>query len=120
MSYCRFSSMDWACELYCYESAQGYVTHVASNKPVGEIPKAEHLFRVESLPEFLKAHEAQMQWLETCERADIGKPHDGETFTDATLEDFLLTLQMLKAEGYVFPDDVIETVLEEIAEEAQP
>ena len=30
MAYCRWSSEDYQCDLYCYESKEGYVTKVAT------------------------------------------------------------------------------------------
>ena len=35
MSYCRFSSMNWKCEVYVYENVHGgWTTHVAGNKRI--------------------------------------------------------------------------------------
>jgi hypothetical protein len=44
----------------------------------------------------------------------LGLPHDGESFNDETLEDFLARLLMLREAGYRFPDYVLERVREEI------
>lgn len=114
MSFCRWSSMDFGCDLYCYESDQGYMTHIACNRVVGDIPRAEHLLTKETLTEFCSALTEQHKFLDTAERKTIGLPYDGETFCDATLEEFLTTLNVLKDVGYVFPDYVIESVQEEI------
>ena len=41
MSYCRWSSDNWKCDLYCYEDVSGGITtHVAGNRIVGDIPEA--------------------------------------------------------------------------------
>lgn len=106
--------MDFSCDLYCYESDQGYVTHVASNRVVGDIPKTEGLIRPDSIDEFLKAHKEQMKFLDSAERNPIGLPHDGVTFCDTHPEEFMITLRMLRNVGYVFPDYVLECVQEEI------
>ena len=73
MSYCRWSTDDFACDLYCYESAAEYVTHVKS----------------------------------------------GATFIDGDLAGFKARLLSLRAEGYRFPDYVLETVDGEIADGAK-
>ena len=33
MSYCRWSSMDYDCDLYIYESESGFEIHVARRRP---------------------------------------------------------------------------------------
>ena len=39
MAYCRWSSMNWRCDIYCYQHVDGgYTTHVASNRVLGDIP----------------------------------------------------------------------------------
>ena len=107
MSICRWSSMDWSCDLYCYESEQGYVTHVTVNRTVGDIPKVDpSLFldhTEENEQEFFRQHKAQMKFLETAERRPIGLKYDGQTFYDDK-ETLLSRLEMLRAEGYRFPE----------------
>lgn len=116
MSYCRFSSDDWSCDVYCYEDINGgYTTHVATSKAVG-VPKNLHCPATD-FDAFIKSHQEQLQFLETAERRDIGLPFDGQSFNDRDLEGFLETLTMLKKSGYNVPDYVIETVKEEIANE---
>lgn len=41
MSYCRWSSDNWKCDLYCYEDANGYITHVADNRIVKIVKAAD-------------------------------------------------------------------------------
>lgn len=114
MSYCRWSSMDFACDLYCYESDEGYVTHVAANRVVGEVPHIDFNAAPEVMGEQIAA---QHLYLKTAEHAPIGLPHDGETYTDGDLEDFQARLLQLREVGYIFPDYVLETIGEEMAEE---
>ena len=73
--------MDWACDLYAYDSVSGnWVCHVAANRVIGDIPKAAHLFDASNIVAFMEAHRRQMEFLETAKREPIGGPHDGETF----------------------------------------
>ena len=62
MSYCRFSSDDYQCDVYCYASVSGYyVTHVASNRPVldGTLPPAVP-WEKDNADAWLARHEAVM------------------------------------------------------------
>jgi len=106
--------------LYCYESVDGFVTMVACTRHVGEIPETDdsllsdaggdasaHRERIEV---WLSQRKRQHDWLQSCQRAPIGGPHDGATFVDATLEEFLDRLMMLRGCGYLFPDSVIAEV----------
>ena len=117
MSYCRWSSNNWDCDLYCYGSAQGYTTHVANNRINGDIPKEDwQLLYDGKTDEFMVQHNAQMKFLETCTRSPIGLPLDGKTFNDPDLESFLARVLALKAMGYHVPDHVAEAIREEITE----
>lgn len=126
MSYCRWSSDDFGCDLYCYESAEGYVTHVAGSRPVGDVPKVtawpppggDDPAAVANWSQLIVDEmQTQHAFLMKCERAPIGLAFDGETFTDRTLQDFHSRLVMLRANGYRFPDGVLQTILDEIAGE---
>ncbi len=124
MSYCRWSSDDFGCDLYCYGSDRGEETHVASRRIVGEIPKVGPFPRGDAPKEeweaFAARHKAQSEWLKTCEREPIGLAYDGESFLDHSPAEFLETLLMLRAAGYRFPDYVIEDAREEISAIASP
>lgn len=118
MSYCRFSCMDFGCDLYCYEAYDGYITHVASNKFVGDIPKCPPLPESDdevALADWMKAHRAQGEFLDAAPRKPLGLPHDGERFSDATLEDFRARVVMLMAAGYRAPDYLLARIDAEIA-----
>lgn len=116
MSYCRWSSDDFSCDLYCYEHVDGtWTTHVASTRYVGEVPTLPLFPQVADASEWIAAKKAQTSWLSKAETAPIGLPHDGETFKDPTLEAFLSRLLALRSVGYSFPDGVLYTVRQEIA-----
>ena len=38
MSYCRWSSLDYTCDIYAYESAYGYEVHIAHSRRMGPQP----------------------------------------------------------------------------------
>lgn len=117
MSYCRWSSDDFGCDLYCYEDTNGgWTTHVAGKRILGEVPHVDWSLLRSDEAEFWRQHEAQEAYLGTCERKAIGGQNDGATFNDGTLDAFKERLLMLQADGYRFPDYVLTSVDEEIAE----
>lgn len=107
MSFCRWSSMDFSCDLYCYEAETCYVTHVAMSRVVGDIPKVDSSLFLENteenFQEFLSQQKAQFDFLETARREPIGLKYDGQTFYDDK-ETFLVRLKYLREEGYNFPE----------------
>ena len=129
MSYCRWSTDDYQCDLYCYEDGDGYVTHVANLRVLGEIPPLDWTL-LEDPPEgdtrtpedraneFGRQHNAQLAFLNSCERVSIGGPYDGDSFHDYSLEDFRNRLLMLREAGYRFPNEVLLEVAAEMADEA--
>lgn len=100
MSYCRFSSDDFRCDVYVYEHCDGgWYTHVAGNKTLGYIPRRLRLpdpslkvsprsidrlrFRI-WLELYSFSRRIQDWYLDHAPRRDLGLPHDGETFIDGT------------------------------------
>ena len=120
MSYCRWSSDDWQCDIYAYEDVYGgYSIHVASNRRVNieNIPKADH---IKDIPKWIEAHKKQMEWLDkNNELKKIGLPYDGESFREPNLESFKKRMLQLRKTGYNFPDYVLEQIDDELFEEKQ-
>ena len=123
MSYCRWRSDDFACDLYCYEDAAGgWTTHVAGKRILGNIPKVG--FPEQGADDATAATQEWVTWadgirtqhvfLETAEREDIKLRYVGETFNDPTLEAFRARLLELRSLSYRFPDYVLERIDEEI------
>lgn len=115
MSYCRFSCDNWSSDVYCYESEQGYVTHVASSRIVGEVPPIPSFLDVPQ-KEFFDAVRKQNEFIDSAQREPIGLKHDGEMFIDNTPEEMIDRLIYLGGEGYFVPASAIEALAEEITE----
>ncbi len=117
MSYCRFSSHDFQCDVYVYQSAEGWTTHVAGNRLVGDTPiphiDFEQGFATEAFGEQVTA---QMTWIKTARRVPIGLPMDGAMFIDATPGACAEKLENLQALGYRVPQIVIDDLRCEAAE----
>ncbi|WP_256743939.1 hypothetical protein, partial [Cronobacter sakazakii] len=117
MSYCRFSSDNWRSDVYCYESAQGYITHVASSRIIGDVPAIPFFFDVPPA-DFFEAVRKQNEFIESAEREPIGLDHDGDMFIDKTPDEMIDRLIYLSGKGYFVPVSAIESLSEEIKEGA--
>jgi hypothetical protein len=118
MSYCRWSSDDFGCDVYVYESTgDDWLTHVARNRVLGVVPPTPPMHDDPAwIQQYMLAHQAQMAFLETAERAPIGLPHDGESFDDPTPGECADRLEQLRALGYRVPLYAIDALRAEQAE----
>lgn len=115
MSYCRFSCMNFGCDIYAYESITGrFMIHVAAVRVVGEVPKVPHLDEV-TYDEWGEALQEKSEFLQSADRRPIGLKYDGQSFAEPDLESFRSRLVELRELGYVFPDYVLEEVDAELA-----
>lgn len=119
MSICRF--LDYRCDLYIYESAQGIECHVAANRRVDEPKEPDWpICRSdddEAVAQYFADYREFMSNLEACEIVKIGLPYDGDWRTFAEWSELLEYVLMLKETGYWVPDWVIESIREEVTEE---
>ena len=115
MSYCRWSSENFQCDIYCYEHCFGGIAiHVAANRIAIPLPEMPALTE-DSIKDgtWLSAHNRNMDILDTMERLSIGLPYDGQSFSEATYESAVVRLQALRDLGYRFPERVIEGLMED-------
>lgn len=142
MSYCRFSSMNWQCDVYVYEDVSGgWTTHVAGRRrripPIPDLPLhrlpnfggtwSKELRRM-VYPNRINAVCAKLSFtfaafwhnrihmgsLHLIPLRPIGLPHDGARFNDDTPEDCAYTLETLRAAGYVVPQYAIDSLRREV------
>ena len=114
MSYCRWSSMDYQCDLYVYDGADGIVIHVATHRPKYKRPLPTPVPLTPDTQEQYEERYAQV--LALVEEADlepIGGPFDGKSWYDLSHQEAIEVLQQLKATGYQFPESVIDKIREE-------
>jgi hypothetical protein len=132
MSYCRWSSMNWTCDLYCYaDITGGWTTHVTPRRRIDAVPEdrqEDFIAGKISLAEYRQLHCQQIAALARTRFEPLRLPHAGETFHDSTLAEFKLRLLELRQLGYRFPDDVIDQIdrqsgrlqIEEIESKSSP
>ncbi len=114
MSYCRFSSEGFTCDVYVYESATCYVCHVAGNRIKGKAPK--YWWPDITEDEFTKAYAEYSTFMDNVEREPIDHEMAGETYEHNTPGEMATTLDTLRVEGLNIPPYVIMTLEEEQAE----
>ncbi len=103
MSRCRWSSMDWKCDLYIYDSEHGIEVNVAANRRVGPLPVTPWILDVPE-DEWVAAMAIERAALDSAPTVPIGGLHDGDSFTLGTERELADLLVTLRSEGYVFPD----------------
>ena len=119
MSYCRWSSDDFACDVYVYEDCRGgWTTHVAANRLVPSEPMPAEIDPrdPEWIEHWLARHQEVARIVDASEREEIGLPYDGGTFNDSTPGWAADTLEMLRKAGYNVPEYAITELREEEAE----
>lgn len=115
MSYCRWSSDDFQCDVYVYESVGGgFVTNVAGMRVVFEEPLPQPVpFDKDHLDAFLARHDQVLAMVDAATREPIGLPYDGEDFVDPDAGTCADRLEALRRIGYRVPDYAIEALREE-------
>jgi hypothetical protein len=127
MSYCRWSSDDYQCDLYVYESAEGFVIHVASKRYVfkEDLPPP-----LPKMPENTTGKEWEIwsyawvcrgqlvsKMLDDAEMVTIGLPHDGESFVRMDAAEAADQVAKLRALGYNAPERLEEDLMAEYYQE---
>lgn len=119
MSYCRWSSDNWRCDLYCYEDANGgWTTHVAGRKKLGWwVPSPSfRLLKLGKVGNWVWRVQYRLHRFTygLMTYRDLRSPYAGQSFNDPTLEDFRARVQVLRDSGLRVPDHVFAAIEEEI------
>ncbi|HEX7324318.1 MAG TPA: hypothetical protein VF292_03050 [Rhodanobacteraceae bacterium] len=119
MSYARFSSDDYQCDVYVYESVDGWVTHTALRRYVldGLLPPPVP-FDEGHLQAFIERQVKVSAIVEHAQQTLIELPNAGESFRDPTPLACAQRLERLKAIGFRVPQYAIDALRDE-AREAQ-
>ncbi len=116
MSFCRWSSDGFQCDLYVYaDTSGGYTTHVAARRHLTRCPELEFDGDDKVVDESFKAYSA---WMDAEDKPMelIGLPHDGETFNDPDPASLLERVLMLRGLGYKVPEDAVDAIKAEVDE----
>lgn len=126
MSYCRWSSDGFKCDVYVYESQYGYTCHVASRKIVNfneappipsffdYMPKPEDKLKDEDIQDYIKKRRVWEEWFDNhAIHENIGLEFDGKTINTESATSMANELVMLKEMGYQVPQYAIDSLYEE-------
>lgn len=121
MSYCRWSSDDFCCDLYVFKDVRGgWTTHVASRRRVfaeglpAPCPEPEAFGDIhEWAKAWTERNCAVMQIVHRTPLVRIGLEHGGATFHDASPVACADRLKNLRAVGYVVPQYAIDELRRE-------
>lgn len=114
MSYCRWSTDDFQCDLYVYESCYGgYSVNVAGRRRVYHDPLPPEIDITVDIVGYCNRMNEVMRI--PHDLVDIDLPYAGESFDIEDAADVVTFLDELKNIGYRFPDYVTEAIKEEIA-----
>jgi hypothetical protein len=119
MSYCRWSTDAFRCDVYAYEDVSGgWTIHVAGRKR--QIPDSvvcPFSMPDYASPEWFKYYQEFQTALDSYPFVALTAPSAGETFNEPTLAEFRDRMTVLRAEGLRFPNYVFDVIDQEIAEE---
>lgn len=126
MSYCRWSSDSFRCDIYCYaDIGGGWTIHVAGRRRIMPDDLRDPLFQpgvwgndmsTEKIAKLMEGHNKFNEELDKCEFEEIKTPSAGLSFSLSTLEETIEKMKELKAEGLNVPDYAIEELEEELKE----
>jgi hypothetical protein len=145
VSYCRWSSNHFECDVYVYESASGWMTHVAGRRHKEKLP--DHIKAMfpkdwtepDAVERYMAADKAREEWIKSkphtvvvCKNSkgeDVPKyfaadsefisyeqPEAGQSFVDASPGECADRLELLRNKGFIVPQYAIDALREEQAE----
>ena len=112
MSYCRWSTDDFRCDVYVYESKNGYEINIAALRhrlTDAELPPPVP-FDTNNLMPWFRRMDTVSDLIRRTKRYPIGLPFDGESFCEPSPKDAAVRLQEIKGAGYNVPQDVIDVL----------
>jgi hypothetical protein len=113
MSYCRWSSDDFQCDVYVYEDCDsGFTTHVAGYKRIFKEPIPPDV-PLEKSNQWLERYGKVMKIVDEAELVAIGLPCDSESYNDDTASECADRLESLRAMGYRVPQYAIDALRSE-------
>jgi len=115
MSYCRWSSDDYQCDIYAYEAETGFVVHVASSRRRFAEPLPEPVSPSEDFDGWWKRLKTVSSMLDQATSHPIGLQNDGESFSFDTPGECADKLVHLRELGYNVPEYAIDSLREEQA-----
>ena len=120
MSYCRFSDDDFFCDFYAYESADGFMLHVAASRIDWDPPESPYTLKSLDLSsqEFKQVSDRYHQALQEAPRQPISLPGAGGSHRFDTLQELRESIREHLELGFQAPGWLLSSLDEELAEAA--
>lgn len=128
MSYCRWSTDCFRCDVYAYADVSGvWAVHVASLKrdvpldwrdPLDVLMTGFDKNNTADIEARMTEYRRVQAALDKLPLIELSAPSAGRTFYEPSLEAFKQRMLALRAEGLRFPDQVFRAIDDEISEEA--
>ena len=117
MSYCRWSTDDYQCDIYAYADVGGGVSvHVARGRYAFKEPLPPKV-SLDDIPAFVAREKELHRILEKAPMETIDLPHAGESFFNLEQEDAANFIDKLAALGYRVPDYVSKAIRDDDLDE---
>ena len=134
MSYCRWSTDFFQCDVYVYEHCNGgWTTHVAGRRMKHVPPESIRLMPLGTGAEWVARHQAYDAWRDTLPKDEYGDvagseyldlaeigPEAGETYSDPTPGACADRLEAMRAKGFNVPQLAIDELRAEALEGERP
>ena len=119
MSFCRFSSEDFKCDFYAYESVDGYHLHVAGNRHDRELPQSPYSRESPDLPkeEYNRASREYHEALMSAPRISIDLEGAGEHHVFGTLRELRESIAEHVQRGFRAPEWLLPSLDEQMESE---
>ena len=118
MSYCRFSSDDFRCDVYAWNDISGvYRIEVARNRIEWGDKLPPEVDYAEDPEGWIKRHSLVLKLAGELPHTMIDHELAGTGITCYDGEHFRDTMLMLKSEGFYIPDYTIDMIIEDCIEE---
>lgn len=116
MSFCRFSSDDFKCDFYAYESVDGYHLHVAGNRPDWKPPRSPYSQGSPELPqeEYNRASREYHEALMSAPRTFIDLEGAGEHHVFGTLWELRESIANHVQRGFRAPESLLPNLDKEL------
>lgn len=113
MSYCRWSTDDYMCDLYVYDSVSGGIAiHIATNRLTYKEPLPDSVSYLD-IGAFMARNEKVGKMVDEADRVKIDLPYAGESWDGLSNDEAIEFLIELRQLGYRFPEHVIGMIQEE-------
>ena len=120
MSFCRFSSHDFRCDFYAYESLHGFELHVAALRVEWDPPPSP-LTNLQLPPdEWQDLYHRYHQAYNAAPKHRIDHPEAGSCHTLPSLQDLRDKIADLVSQGFQAPPLLLADLDHQILDEAHP